>query len=249
MVLVATAADWAATLETTSERARVGRGAHVVEAEWTSTGLRARDRAALPGRDVLQELQRQLRDGAYARAGEIRAELAAVLDAARNGVQPPSPGGLVRVDRDPTRKPVTFVVELYDPLVDRSRRLHSSLALSRWWARALAAFGPDWSAGPRAGTITREERVGIVSEVISTRAAPWPPPTEPLPVPVPAYEILGVPLTASDAEVHAAYVAQIHLNHPARVAHLSEGLQRAAVEQTWKILQAYAMIRGHRAAA
>lgn len=67
------------------------------------------------------------------------------------------------------------------------------------------------------------------------RAAPPPSPDDP-------FVLLGVSRDASDDEVRAAYKAQMKLNHPDKVAHLSPALQQFAQAQTIAIKKAYETI-------
>jgi DnaJ-domain-containing protein 1 len=53
------------------------------------------------------------------------------------------------------------------------------------------------------------------------------------------YTVLGVPETATAEEIRAAFKAQMKLNHPDKVAHLSPALQEFAKEQVLKIKEAY----------
>lgn len=64
--------------------------------------------------------------------------------------------------------------------------------------------------------------------------------------PADAYAVLGVPSTATDDEVRAAYKQALKLNHPDKVAHLSPALQQFAQQQTLAIRTAYDQIAARR---
>ena len=59
----------------------------------------------------------------------------------------------------------------------------------------------------------------------------------------PAYAELGVPASASDAEIEQAYRRLISQNHPDRYARDTPAKQRDANERTHRINAAYARIR------
>jgi DnaJ-domain-containing protein 1 len=77
-----------------------------------------------------------------------------------------------------------------------------------------------------------------------------PPPRSPPPAPEPVgedpYTVLGVPRSASDDEVKAAWREAMKLNHPDRVAHMSAALQKFAHAQTIAIQLAYDAITSER---
>lgn len=60
------------------------------------------------------------------------------------------------------------------------------------------------------------------------------------------YGVLGLSNTATDAEVKAAYLLQLELNHPDKVAHLSKEIQQLALERTKAITQARGKIMDER---
>ncbi len=63
-----------------------------------------------------------------------------------------------------------------------------------------------------------------------------------------AYEVLGVPATASDADVKKAYRRQMNENHPDKLVArgLPESMQDLAKEKTQRIREAYEVICEHR---
>lgn len=61
-----------------------------------------------------------------------------------------------------------------------------------------------------------------------------------------AYEVMGVKPGASDEAVRKAYKNAMKMNHPDRVAHLSEALVAFANQQVVDIQQAYALVRESR---
>ncbi len=63
-----------------------------------------------------------------------------------------------------------------------------------------------------------------------------------------AYEVLGIPGTASDDEVKKAYRRQMSENHPDKLVArgLPESMQDLAKEKTQRIREAYEVICGHR---
>lgn len=63
-----------------------------------------------------------------------------------------------------------------------------------------------------------------------------------------AYEVLGVPATAKDAEVTRAFRKLMSQNHPDKLVAqgLPESMVTAAHERTQRILEAYETIKGHR---
>lgn len=77
------------------------------------------------------------------------------------------------------------------------------------------------------------------------RAEPRPPP--PPPAEDDPYVVLGVPRTATDEEVRAAWRDQMKMNHPDRVSHMSPALQKFALAQTIAIQVAYDAIQKARA--
>ena len=61
-----------------------------------------------------------------------------------------------------------------------------------------------------------------------------------------SYAILGVPETATNEEVRKAYLKKVKENHPDKVAHLGEEIQRAANERLQKINEAWEKIKKER---
>jgi DnaJ like chaperone protein len=63
-----------------------------------------------------------------------------------------------------------------------------------------------------------------------------------------AYEVIGVPATAKDAEVTRAFRKLMSQNHPDKLVAqgLPESMVTAAHERTQRILEAYETIKGHR---
>jgi DnaJ like chaperone protein len=59
-----------------------------------------------------------------------------------------------------------------------------------------------------------------------------------------AYEVLGVPRSASSEAIHAAYRARMKEYHPDKVAHLGEELQTLAHEKSQEIQRAYREVGG-----
>jgi len=73
----------------------------------------------------------------------------------------------------------------------------------------------------------------------SARRPPPPRPPRRPDVPGDPFAILGLAKTAKLAEVKAAYRAQMKLNHPDKVSHLSPALQKFAETQVLEIKRAY----------
>ncbi|MEQ1569343.1 MAG: J domain-containing protein [Myxococcota bacterium] len=91
-----------------------------------------------------------------------------------------------------------------------------------------------------------ERKVRAASSEGAPRSArEAPPPPSGLSGPDP-YQVLGIAPDATDDQVKAAYKAQLKLNHPDKVAHLSPALQQFAQAQTLAINQAYASIGARR---
>jgi DnaJ like chaperone protein len=63
-----------------------------------------------------------------------------------------------------------------------------------------------------------------------------------------AYEVLGVPASASNAEVTRAFRKLMSQNHPDKLVAqgLPESLIAAAHERTQRILEAYETVKAHR---
>jgi DnaJ-domain-containing protein 1 len=57
------------------------------------------------------------------------------------------------------------------------------------------------------------------------------------------YSVLGIPRTASDGEIQAAYRARMREYHPDKVAHLGEELQKLAHRKSQEIQRAYQKLR------
>jgi len=57
------------------------------------------------------------------------------------------------------------------------------------------------------------------------------------------HTVLGVPRSASQEEIRAAYRARMREYHPDRVAHLGEDLQRLALRKTLEIQEAFERLR------
>jgi DnaJ like chaperone protein len=55
--------------------------------------------------------------------------------------------------------------------------------------------------------------------------------------------VLGIPRTASDGEIQAAYRARMREYHPDKVAHLGEELQKLAHRKSQEIQRAYQKLR------
>ncbi len=72
------------------------------------------------------------------------------------------------------------------------------------------------------------------------RGKPAAPPREALPDP---YRVLGVPRSASQEEIRAAYRARMHEYHPDKVAHLGEELQALAHRKAQEIQGAFEKLR------
>ncbi len=53
------------------------------------------------------------------------------------------------------------------------------------------------------------------------------------------HEVLGIPASASQETIRAAYKARMHEYHPDKVAHLGEELQKVAHRKTLEIQRAY----------
>lgn len=246
MVVVASVEGWTATVQTLSGRARIGRDApSSIEGTWTETQLRTPPSAELPPTATYARLRAALRAEIQCAEAATTEEARLLLVTARERIRPLTPQGEVVVVRDASRRPPAFVVELYDPALG-AFQLQRGGQLAVWRSDAAEAFGEGWVPGPRPRSCRRSGRAGIALEVVCEAVPPWPDLT---PVPVPptrpdwAYAALGLPVGASEDEVHAAYLAHIKLNHPDRVAHLSAALQRTAHEETLKIVAAYEAIR------
>lgn len=59
-----------------------------------------------------------------------------------------------------------------------------------------------------------------------------------------AYEILGVPRSASSEAIRAAYRERMKEYHPDKVAHLGEDLKKLALEKSQQIQRAYREVGG-----
>ncbi len=57
------------------------------------------------------------------------------------------------------------------------------------------------------------------------------------------YKVLGVARNATPREIKVAYVQALKLNHPDKVGHMSEAIQRFATQQTLKIQTAWSMLQ------
>jgi DnaJ-domain-containing protein 1 len=120
------------------------------------------------------------------------------------------------------------------------------IASARRW---IAANGPD-----REEFLTRvDARPRPVTEAES--AAPTPsepkaaPEPEPLPLPdievaglIDAYEVLGVPLTAKQAELSKRYRELARKCHPDRVADLDEEIRKVADRKFRRLTRAYEIV-------
>ncbi len=91
--------------------------------------------------------------------------------------------------------------------------------------------------------VERRQRAAGFSDDASAPRSGAPPPASPRAVraadPDDPYLVLGVPETATPAEIRAAFKAQMKLNHPDKVSHLSPALQAFAQEQVLRIKDAY----------
>jgi DnaJ-domain-containing protein 1 len=89
----------------------------------------------------------------------------------------------------------------------------------------------------------RQKAAGFSDDGPAPRASWSPPPASPRRPPAAdlddPYVVLGLPETATNDEIRAAFKAQMKLNHPDKVAHLSPALQKFAEEQVLKIKDAY----------
>ena len=87
-----------------------------------------------------------------------------------------------------------------------------------------------------AARTAREAAAGGEPGERSRRSAPAPPPPEGEPDP---YATLGVPRSASQKAIQAAYRTRMSEYHPDKVAHLGEELQRLAHRKALEIQRAY----------
>jgi len=89
----------------------------------------------------------------------------------------------------------------------------------------------------------RQRAAGFSDDPSGPRSTNSPPPPSAPGVgaidPEDPYVVLGVPDTANDEEIRAAFKAQMKLNHPDKVAHLSPALQAFAQAQVLRIKEAY----------
>jgi hypothetical protein len=105
----------------------------------------------------------------------------------------------------------------------------------------LAAAKPDHLDARSAGAVIDALETALRQP--AGEGAPPPPPAEMVPVSLDPYEVLGVPPSATDAEVKAAWRKAMKLNHPDRVAHLSETIQAVAKRETQAADDAYHAIK------
>jgi hypothetical protein len=120
----------------------------------------------------------------------------------------------------------------------------------------LAAAKPDHLDARSAGAVIDAFETALRRPPFDTlrtepagEGGPPPPPAEMVPVSLDPYQILGVTPSATDAEVKAAWRKAMKLNHPDRVAHLSETIQAVAKRETQAADDAYNAIKRLRAGA
>ena len=131
-----------------------------------------------------------------------------------------------------------------------SQRAHAETA----WIREVAFDGADVAAVDLAAAVqliayfdgivcTRQNRAGF-GEGATREACAAPARVTAQEVPIPGasgdpFEVLRVAPTATDDEIRAAYKLQMKLNHPDKVAHMSEHIQAYAHAQVRVIRAAY----------
>lgn len=241
MVIVAEAEGWIAAADTLSDRVRVGHDGQTsfLEARWTGESLWIDP----PGRPldgpVHRSLERAIHRAREAADPATRREIDRIVSEVRAGVHAPSSDGEVVVTVERV-SPLTLAVELYHPLAETAARLPSvSLALGDWWTSVFCEMPEGFDFGDRSSErCSRNGREGMVTTFVYATRPPWPPPDIGTGDEGP-YGVLETTSAATDDEVKAAYLHQLKLNHPDRVAHLSAAIQRTAHDETLRIQRAY----------
>jgi len=141
---------------------------------------------------------------------------------------------------------------------DDAQRAQAELA----WIRRIAFDDDEVSSMDLAAAVeliayfdgivcTRQERAGFTDGGTRDvrRGTPGRVTAQEVPIPGASgdpFEILGIPDTATDAEVRAAYRRQMKLNHPDKVSHMSNDIQDYAHAKVRVIKAAYEAINSVR---